>query len=221
MRPIGIGETPRRIIAKALLAVTRSDILETVGSTQPCAGQIAGAESVVHAVRGWKELKLYSWSMLAMLLIHLTAKLPYKTSNLSIQPSPPLSSTHIYRELSELFTDGEVIYSQEGTTQGHPLAMPMYVAATLPMIKKLPKSTIQVWYADDASPLGTITNLWEWWDELASLGPCYGYYPTPSNILQNNDAFAERARTKSMEKKFCDQAGIQTQDQNTSQHSYH
>ena len=85
-----------------------------------------------------------------------------------------------YREPSELFIDGEVIHSQEGTTQGDPMAMSMYAMATLPLIKRLPKSTTQVWYTDDASVLGTITNLQEWWDELARLGPCHGYYPNPS-----------------------------------------
>ena len=86
-----------------------------------------------------------------------------------------------YREPSELFIDGEVILSQEGTTQGDPLAMPMYAVATLPLIKRLPKSVTQVWYADDASALGTISDLQEWWNELARLGPGYGYFPNPSN----------------------------------------
>ena len=101
----------------------------------------------------------------------------------NIQFECPAISTFLintYREPSELFIDGEVIYSQEGTTQGDPLAMPMYAVATLPMINRLPKSTTQVWYADDASALGTITNLREWWDELARLGPSYGYHPNPS-----------------------------------------
>ena len=51
VRSIGIGETARHIIAKAVLTVTRSDIQDAAGSVQLCAGQIAGAESAVHAVR--------------------------------------------------------------------------------------------------------------------------------------------------------------------------
>ena len=50
VRPIGIGETARRIIAKAVLGVTRPDIQEATGSVQLCAGQTAGVESTVHAV---------------------------------------------------------------------------------------------------------------------------------------------------------------------------
>ena len=100
----------------------------------------------------------------------------------SIRFECPAISTiliNTYRELSELFIDGEVILSEEGTTQGDPLAMPMYAVGTLALIRRLPKSATQVWYADDASAIGTINNLREWWDELARLGPdCY--FPNPS-----------------------------------------
>ena len=41
IRPIGVGETLRRLISKAILRVTRDDILKAVGSLQLCAGQEA------------------------------------------------------------------------------------------------------------------------------------------------------------------------------------
>ena len=69
---------------------------------------------------------------------------------------PPLATTLIntYRNSSELFIDGEVILSQEGTTQGNPpLAMPFYALATIPLIEKL-ISARSVWYADDAAAFG-------------------------------------------------------------------
>ena len=50
MRPIGIGEAARRIIAKAILHVTRKDIQEAAGSLQLCAGQMAGAEAAIHGM---------------------------------------------------------------------------------------------------------------------------------------------------------------------------
>ncbi len=75
---------------------------------------------------------------------------------------PPLSGIVIntYREPSKLFIDGDTIYSQEGTTQGDPLAMAMYAIAVTPLIHKLENEGIkQAWYADDATAGGSIKNL--------------------------------------------------------------
>jgi len=51
VRPIGIGDTARCIIAKAILNIIRQDVQEAAGSLQLCAGQIAGIEAAVHAAR--------------------------------------------------------------------------------------------------------------------------------------------------------------------------
>ena len=51
VRPIGVGETLRRLISKAILRVTRDDILKAVGSIQLCAGQGAACEAGIHAMR--------------------------------------------------------------------------------------------------------------------------------------------------------------------------
>ena len=48
IRPIGICETPRRIIAKVVLLAIKGDLQEATGSLQLCAGQISGIEAAVH-----------------------------------------------------------------------------------------------------------------------------------------------------------------------------
>ena len=48
---IGIWETVRCIIAKAVISVTYHDVLEAAGSFQLCACQPAGVEALIHAVR--------------------------------------------------------------------------------------------------------------------------------------------------------------------------
>ena len=91
--------------------------------------------------------------------------------------SAPLATTLIntYRDHTDLFFHGSSLLSEEGTTQGDPLAMPMYAIATIPLIRSLPGDVQQTWYADDASTSGSLKHLRAWWDELLSLGPAYDY----------------------------------------------
>ena len=78
---------------------------------------------------------------------------------------------------------GGEISSREGilyTTQGDPLAMAMYALAIAPLFNKLHHSLPtckQVWYADDSTVAGSLSDVRKWWDEISSLGPGYGYFP--------------------------------------------
>ena len=85
-----------------------------------------------------------------------------------------------YRNPSDLFIDGEVIELKEGTTQGDPLSMSFYTLGVIPLINRLPKKAKQIWYADDAIAVGSVTALREWWDALNSSAPSFGYYPNSS-----------------------------------------
>ena len=96
------------------------------------------------------------------------------------QLCPSLSTilTNTYREDIDLFIDGESILSQEGTTQGDPLAMAMYAIAITPLINRLETELVkQTWYADNAAAGGKLVDLKAWWDRLTDLGPDYGYFP--------------------------------------------
>ena len=48
VRLIGICETSRSIIAKAVLSVTRQDIQQAAGALQLCAGQVAEIDTAIH-----------------------------------------------------------------------------------------------------------------------------------------------------------------------------
>jgi len=50
VRPIGIGEVSHHLIAKSILQVVKSDILEVAGCSQLCAGQQGGCEAAIHAM---------------------------------------------------------------------------------------------------------------------------------------------------------------------------
>ena len=91
---------------------------------------------------------------------------------------------YTYRSPAQLFVDGEVILSGEGTTQGDPLAMPMYALGNLPLIDESSESgALQSWYADDATAAATLQRLRRWWDILQQRGSSYGYYLNTSKSV--------------------------------------
>ena len=51
VRPVGISEVARRIIGKALMQVIGKDVRSAAGSLQLCAGQPAGCEAAIHAMK--------------------------------------------------------------------------------------------------------------------------------------------------------------------------
>ena len=113
---------------------------------------------------------------------------------------PSLSTILIntYREDVHLYIDGETMLSQEGTTQGDPLAMAMNAIGILPLIQRLSsESTKQTWYADDAAACGDLTHLRSWWDQLVDFGPTYGYHPNASKtwLIVKEEKFEEATTT--------------------------
>ena len=67
------------------------------------------------------------------------------------------------------------------STQGDPLAMAMYAVSITPLIYRLAKEELkQVWFADDASAAGKLVGLENWWNNMAKIGPEYGYLPNAS-----------------------------------------
>ena len=38
----------------------------------------------------------------------------------------------------------------------------------------------QIWYADDSASSGSLSEIQDWWDDLNSVGPHYGYFPKAS-----------------------------------------
>ena len=156
VRPIGVGEVPRRIIAKAILHTFGKDIEE---SLQVRTGQACGCEAAVHAMRSIFQ----DSNTEGCLLVDASNTFNRKAAlhNISIL-CPPLSLILIntYRAPVRMIVVGSgEILSTEGTTQGDPLAMAMYAVAILPLIHKLRKNlpdVKQVCYADDAKVQGRV-----------------------------------------------------------------
>ena len=161
-----------------------------------CGGQIAGIEAAVHATRSVFE------SDECEAVLRVDASNAFNALNRKValpnirRLCPPFATILInsYRSPTELFVNGDVILSQEGTTQGDPLAMAMYGLAIIPLIRRLDGLCTQVWYADDCMAAGKLLQLSEWWNKLASEGPGFGYFTNASKTwLVTKDGYLEKA----------------------------
>ena len=99
-------------------------------------------------------------------------------------PSIAPAIVNTYRDNSQLCIDGEVIYSQEGTTQGDP-GNGNVCHCHVALVHHLAEFTAvrQVWFADDATVGGLHYHLKDYWDELEWTGPDIGYYANATKSL--------------------------------------
>ena len=89
--------------------------------------------------------------------------------------------------------------SQEGTTQGDPLAMPWYSVNTSIMIQSLRLNipeVKQVWLADDSAGGGRLINLYSWLKHLEEEGKKFGYLVNGPKcwLIVKSQELAEEAR---------------------------
>jgi hypothetical protein len=184
LRPVGIGEVKRRIMGKAIMNIVGTDVQEASGALQLCAGQSAGVEAAVHAMR-----KIFAADETDAVLALVDADNAFNRANReavlwNVQYVCPILKyvlANTYRIPSRIFVLGGLeLASREGTTQGCPLAMAMYGLALVPLTKKLHGFCSQVWFADDGTGAGKLAALRKWWDALLANGPAYGYFPKPS-----------------------------------------
>ena len=63
--------------------------------------------------------------------------------------------------------------------KAYPLAMSFYAISLQPLITHLNgcSNAKQCWFANDATGVGLIEELKEWWDVLNDVGPTIGYLP--------------------------------------------
>jgi len=169
VHPIGVGETLRQIVGKAICLVTCFDASGIWGSDQLCAGLQCGIEGAIHAMNelfdtnkpnssGWGVLLIdasnafNSLSCISM-LFHVCTLWHHRVRF--------VFNTYCGWPVLVVCGMSDYILSKEGVTQGDPLSMYVYAIDTLTLIQSLhsPQSWTQLWYADDASAGGLLKNL--------------------------------------------------------------
>ena len=203
IRPIGIGETLRRIMGKAVTSLLRNDIQIATGCLQTCSGLESGIEAAIHAMRASYENE----SCDAMLFVDAENAFNKLNRNVALHNvggvCPPFHKflMNTYRKPAKLyFKDGHSILSQEGVTQGDNAAMAFYALATRPLIDRLQLKNpriIQAWFADDSAASGSIEHLRKFWENIVETGSDYGYHPNSNKsvlVVKSVENLAEARR---------------------------
>lgn len=145
VRPVGVGETFFRLMAKCVLLVAGDDATAACGVHQLCGGLEAGIEGGIHAMRRqWEAVQDESEPWAALLVdaknafneVHRTSLMWHVRHR---WPAGARFAFNSYRHSRALVLRGYegLLDSREGVTQGDPLAMVLYAIALLPLIHKL------------------------------------------------------------------------------------
>ena len=179
VRPIGIGEVIRRIVGRCIAKRVDAELRSIGGNDQLCMGQTAGIEYSIHSMRTEFEKD----SCEALLLIDATNafnNLNRATALENIRricPSIYCALNNSYQTPSNLYVDKQTLLSQEGCTQGDPLARLMYGIASRPLIDRMNMESVsQKWHADDGTAAGTIEKLLLFFKQLNKIGEGFGYF---------------------------------------------
>ena len=172
--PIGVCEVVRRIIGKALMKIIGNEVFQATGPLQLCAGQNAGSEAAIHALRELFE-RLETEAM-----IFVDASNAFNNVNRQVTPrniqyqclAIATMLTNCYHPHASLFVGGQELLSVEGTTQGDPLSMAMLSLASITLTNAIQtKESTQVWFADDSNAAGSLLAVRQWWDKLTTHSP--------------------------------------------------
>ena len=191
VRPVGVGEVLRRIIGKAITTILKQDIVNATAPIQVCSGLSGGAEAAIHALR-----KIYDDPKTeAVILVDADNAFNSLNRNAAlrnIQCTCPQFASYLintYRKPAKLHISqsDEILYSEEGVTQGDNSAMGYYSCSLMPLLSCITtpdqqplKNPKQIWYADDAAAGGKLAEIKRWWSSLCEHGPLFGYHPKPS-----------------------------------------
>eukprot|EP00117_Sycon_ciliatum_P037591 scpid15790/ scgid28089/ len=202
VRPIAVGEVHRRIIARAVMRVVESDVMDVVAPSQLCVGIPSACETCVHAMReGFNNP-----STEGILLVDASNAFNSVNRKAALHnirrlcPALATFASNTHTDRVRLFVTGSgELHSTEGTCQGDPLAMAIYALAITPLVRRLAHlhpDTFQLWYADDDAALGRLLRLRGYWDTIAALGPRYGYNPNAQKtVLVVKNHLLEQANT--------------------------
>ena len=177
IRPVAVGETLRRIVAKfAMSSILVKRAIEELRPLQ-CGVAVEGAcETVAMALQGWVDANRSSsdWAVLQVDLRNAFNSMDRGAMlRATLQHVPELLPwvTSCYGCHSQLFANGHRIQSEVGVQQGDPLGPLLFSLGWHQVVKALPTTlSINVWYLDDGHIVGDAHTLAQVVDTLALQG---------------------------------------------------
>ena len=167
---------------KTILNVIGPDVLEVAGSSQLSTGQLGGCEAAVYAIR---ELFSSCEGEAALLVDASNAFNSIIRQNifqniLNLFPASATIVINCYHINVPLLIDDDVIFSAEGTRQGDLLAMVLYtIRVPLSPVILIEKTVLRSGMLTTILLVG-LSDICDWWTEISSLGPRYGYFSNTS-----------------------------------------
>ena len=161
IRPIAVGCTLRRMVAKAACRLLRDRVVAKLAPVQLGFGVQHGSEAAVHAARTYLRDLAPGTALLKIDFSNAFNSLRRDVILDSIQKDFPGIFAFInscYSSRSYLRFGQFNINSDEGVQQGDPLGPLLFCMATLSLVKQM-KSELNIWYMDDGTLGGDAENL--------------------------------------------------------------
>jgi hypothetical protein len=198
VRPIAVGCTLRRLIAKAACYNVKNKALNKLTLHQLGFGTPLGGEATVHAARCYVEHLSIGKAIL---------KLDFSNAFNSISRNVLLSYVKeefpeifafvnsCYGSESNLYFADQIITSAEGVQQGDPLGPLLFCLTISPLVLKL-QSEFNVWYMDDGTLGDEIDILLSDFRTIINEGPNYGLHlnEIKCELITNDDSIVEKFR---------------------------
>ena len=176
----------RRIAGKAVIILLKNDVLQAVGSLQLWGGQIAGSEAAIH------EMHYVFNEDNTEGILPIDAENAFNLINRKVMLhnlkfmcpvfATYISNCYICPARLCIIGGGELLL-KEGTAQGDPTSMGAYAIGILLLLQFLldfisvnEVNAKEVAFADDFTVAGKLSSIKDYWSQLTSIAPKYGYF---------------------------------------------
>ncbi|MDA8003073.1 MAG: reverse transcriptase domain-containing protein, partial [Alphaproteobacteria bacterium] len=161
IRPIAVGHTLRRLVAKCASSVILPSLGNLLAPLQLGCGTPMGCEAMVHAARQFVHNLIPGQMLLKLDFKNTFNCLRRDKMLMTVRESIPELFRFVhsaYAQTSSLFCTDQVVEFSKGVQQGDPLGPMLFCLTIHPMVEKL-RSELKVFYLDDGTLGGNLEDI--------------------------------------------------------------